>query len=270
MKVAGLQLDIAWEQPEANLSRVDGCLQEAHRAGVRLAVLPEMFATGFSMDAPRMAAYAEATREFLGMAARRYGLWLLGGYARMQAGWERPRNVCSLFDPAGQEVLCYHKVHPFSLAGEHLHYEGGNELLVHDVEGTAVCPLICYDLRFPELFRAAAAAVDLFVVIANWPESRREPWRTLLRARAIENQAFVLGVNRVGEGQDLAYSGDSCLVDPAGEVRSSGARVEQWVGGEVDPAEVRSIREKFSFLADRRPEVYRALEQGRRVGGRAS
>jgi len=127
-----------------------------------------------------------------------------------------------------------------------------------EVEGVMVTPLICYDLRFPEPFRAAAAETDLFCVIANWPESRRYHWRTLLKARAIENQAFVLGVNRVGIGDGLEYSGDSVFLDPLGEdlaVVVPGS--EGCYCGDVDATEVSRIREQFSFLKDRRPEVFR-------------
>ena len=123
----------------------------------------------------------------------------------------------------GLEVLRYHKIHPFSYAGEHEHYAGGEALLSAEVEGVRVTPVICYDLRFPELFRAAADRTDLFVVIANWPEKRAHAWRTLLLARAIENLAFVLGVNRVGTGGGEPHSGDSALVDPYGRLVAGAA-----------------------------------------------
>jgi len=255
LTVAGLQLDIAWEDPPANFERAGAMAVRAVAGGAALIVLPEMFATGFSMAADRTAAHAPAIREFLAALARRHGAWVLGGYA--EPGAPRPFNAAALFDPHGGEALGYRKIHPFSLAGEDRHFAGGDRLPdTADVEGVRVTPLICYDLRFPEPFRAAAAGTDLFVVIASWPEARRSHWSTLLRARAIENQAYVLGVNRVGEGDGLSYSGGSALVDPLGETIACAARQPAAVLGSVDPAAVAAARARFSFLADRRPGVY--------------
>jgi predicted amidohydrolase len=111
---------------------------------------------------------------------------------------------------------------------------------------------VCYDLRFADEMWALAHDTDCYVLVANWPESRRHHWRTLLVARAIENQAYVVGVNRVGEGDGIAYVGDSRIVDPSGEILASAARTEALVVADVDPAEVARVRERFPFLADRR------------------
>jgi predicted amidohydrolase len=267
--VAGLQMDVAWEDPPANFERAARLAERAVGAGAELLVLPEMFATGFSMAADRTSAWAGETRAALAALASRHGVWVLGGYA--DPGETRPRNACSLFRPDGGEALCYHKLHPFTLAGEDLHYDAGEQVFTVPVAGLAVTPLICYDLRFPEPFRAAAEATDLFVVIASWPAPRREAWRTLLAARAIENQAFVLGVNRVGEGDGLSYRGDSMLVDPFGRVLASAAEQEAVLVGEVDAAAVSEARERFSFRADPRPAVYDRLGaegEGRAADGR--
>jgi predicted amidohydrolase len=133
-----------------------------------------------------------------------------------------------------------------------------------DVEGIRVTPLICYDLRFPEPFRLAAEQTDLFCVPANWPEKRKDPWSTLLRARAMENQAFVLGVNRVGTGGGELHSGNSILLDPVGRPvgNAPGEGEEGVVLGDVSPKAVARIRGRFSFLRDRKPELYRMLEAG--------
>lgn len=262
--VAGVEMDIAWEDPATNLDRVDAAAAAAKAAGASLLVLPEMFATGFSMDAERIAPWGGDIR--LGMAeiARRNGLWVLGGYAEPGPG--RPRNAASLMDPRGDEALRYHKIHPFTFGGEDGHYDGGDTLPTADVDGVRVTPLICYDLRFPEPFRAAADRTDLFVVIASWPSARAAHWSTLLAARAIENQAYVLGVNRVGEGGGLAYGGGSVLLDPLGIPTSlfsptlipttAHARLEY---GFVSTDAVAAARKGFSALADRRPDVYRRL-----------
>jgi predicted amidohydrolase len=261
MKVAGLQLDIAWEAPATNYRRARRLAARAAAGGARLVVLPEMFATGFSMAADRVSRHAEDTRAVLAEVATTHGLWMLGGYA--EPGADRPRNAAALFAPDASESLRYRKIHPFSLGGENRVFAGGTSLGTADVEGVRVTPLICYDLRFPEPFRIAAADTDLFVVIANWPAARRDAWRTLLRARAIENQVYVLGVNRVGEGDGLLYAGDSALVDPLGETIASAPRRAAVVIGDVDPARVAAVRARYSFLADRRPEVYAAIERER-------
>ena len=259
MIVAGLQLDIAWEDPEENFRRAEVLVERAVDRGAVLLALPEMFATGFSMRAQAMAEHAPAVRSFLSDRAARHGIWLVGGYHEI--GENQPANACSVFGPDGAEILHYRKTHPFSLVGEHKHFEPGNRVDTIEINGLRVTPLICYDLRFPEIFRAVADSTDLFVVIANWPERRAHAWRTLLAARAIDDQAWVLGVNRVGEAEDHPHRGDTTLLDPWGEVIATLANEQGVVNGEVDKELVRSARERFGFLADRRPDLYRRLEE---------
>jgi predicted amidohydrolase len=226
-----------------------------------LIVLPEMFATGFSMNGKLVAGFGEVTREFLSGLAKELSAFVLGGYGELAD--PRPANACSIFDPTGNEILHYRKMHPFSMAEEHLHYRAGEAVETVAVEGVRVTPLICYDLRFPEPFRLAAVETDLYCVVANWPEARRRHWSLLLRARAVENQAYVLGVNRVGSGDGLVYTGDSALLDPMGdEVAAAVPGAEVVVPGEVDPSLVSGLRERFGFLRDRRREIYHGLETG--------
>ncbi|MAE70692.1 MAG: carbon-nitrogen hydrolase [Gemmatimonadetes bacterium] len=259
MRVAGLQLDLAWEDPSANFARAEEMAKRAASAGARLIVLPEMFATGFTMNSARAAVHADETLRFMGALAKRTGAWIVGGFVEPHD--PRPLNGCALFDPRGKELLRYHKIHPFTLAGEERHYCAGEAIHSAAVEGVRVTPFICYDLRFPEIFRHAAEETDLFVVIANWPEKRSEAWKTLLRARAIEAQCFVLGVNRVGVGGGLPHQGDSALLDPLGKVLDEAAGEPAIVAGEVDASEVAEMRSKFTFLADRREELYRRLDR---------
>lgn len=261
MKVAGIQMDIAWEDPKENFHRARRMAGEAVDQGARLVVLPEMFATGFSMKADVVAGFAEETKAFLSDLANELSAFLLAGYG--EPADPRPANACSILDPSGNEILHYRKMHPFSMAKEDVHYLAGESVETAEVEGVRITPLICYDLRFPEPFRAAAARTDLFCVVANWPEPRRRHWSLLLRARAIENQAHVLGVNRVGSGDGLVYTGDSILLDPMGdEVAAAVPGTEEILHGEVDPGEVSRIRGRFGFLADRKPDLYASLERG--------
>jgi predicted amidohydrolase len=282
MIVAGIQMDIAWENPAENFRRVEEMARRAMEGssgpipagpemanaesegegpmvGPRLLVLPEMFATGFSMNSAKVSAFAEETREFLAGLASRLSVFVLGGYA--EPAQPLPANACSIFAPDGGELLHYRKLHPFSLAREGDHYIEGETLETVELEEVRVTPLICYDLRFPEPFRPAARTTDLYCVIANWPDKRREAWSTLLRARAIENQAFVLGVNRVGVGSGELHAGDSALVDPMGAVISALPAYEEGaVLGPVDAHEVKKVRRHLGFLKDRRPGLYRRLE----------
>ena len=259
MKVAGIQMDIAWENPKENFHRARRLALAAVDQGAHLVVLPEMFATGFSMDAGLVAGFADETRAFLSGLAEESEAHILGGYG--EPADPRPANACSIFDPSGREILHYRKMHPFTLAGEDVAYLAGESVETTMVERLRVTPLICYDLRFPEPFRIAAAKTDLFCVVANWPEPRRRHWSLLLKARAVENQAYVLGVNRVGSGGGQVYTGDTALLDPMGdEVVETVPSREEFLVGEVAPDAVSRIRERFGFLNDRKPGLYASLE----------
>jgi predicted amidohydrolase len=271
MIVAGIQMDIAWEDPSVNFRRVETMAERVMEEGAggasadttgstpQLLVLPEMFATGFSMNAVKVSSFAGETQDFLAELASRLSVHILAGYA--EPADPLPANACSLFGPSGEELLHYQKLHPFSLAGEDENFIGGGSVPTVEVEGVRVTPSICYDLRFPEPFRPVASSTDLYCVIANWPDMRRDAWSALLKARAIENQAYVLGVNRVGTGSGKPHAGDSALVDPMGKVVSEvDAYEEGIVLGPVDAREVTKVRRQLSFLKDRRPELYRQLE----------
>lgn len=263
MKVAGIQLDLAWEDPQENFQRARKMAKEASEEGARLVVLPEMFATGFSMNAEKVSGFAEETRAFLSELATDLRVFILAGYA--EPADPRPANACSIFDATGTEILHYRKIHPFTLAGENEHFLAGDVVETVVVEEIRVTPFICYDLRFPEPFRAAAVDTDLFCVVANWPTPRRNHWSRLLEARAIENQGYVLGVNRVGEGDGLEYLGDSALLDPMGqELAALIPGSPGIVMADVDAEEVSRVRDRFGFLDDRRPKLYRQIEDSRR------
>ncbi len=259
MRVAGIQLDIAWEDPQTSFARAGELIGKAAAAGAQLVVLPEMFATGFSMQADAMARHATATIDFLASMATTHDVHILGGL--VVPGSEQPENIALIVDPSGTEIGWYSKIHPFSMAGEDQHYAAGRELITVEIEGIRVTPLICYDLRFSELFRASAKRTDLFVVIANWPIMRAFAWRTLLAARAIDCLAFVLGVNRTGMAEDLEHRGDSSLFDPLGELLASQAYQEGLVLGSIDGDRVHQVREQLGFLNDRRVSLYHNLEK---------
>ena len=255
MRIALVQMDLAWEDVPENHRRAALLLEEAAAGGARLALLPEMFSTGFSMDSRRIAQPPGGPSEsFLREQSARLDLWILASVP--EAGEPSPRNMALLVSPDGS-VVRYAKIHPFSYAGEDRVYTAGDRVVTAEIEGMRVTPLVCYDLRFPEPFRTAADETDLFAVVANWPDQRREHWRALLRARAIENQAYVAGVNRAGDGNGLHYAGDSAAIAPLGETIVEADDREQVLFADVDPGVVRKLRSRFPALDDRRPSAYR-------------
>lgn len=252
MKIAAIQSDIAWEDPEANFTRLRPWVAAAAAAGAKLVVLPEMFACGFSMTTAKIAEPpgGPSTR-FLEHQARQHDVWICGSVPEVPHGEAKPYNTLVLASPHGQ-VVRYRKIHPFSFAREHEHYGAGSDHITVDVDGLRCTLFVCYDLRFADEFWGRAEQTDAYVVVANWPERRRHHWTTLLQARAIENQAYVVGVNRVGHGNGLDYSGDSRIVDPWGEVLAAAAGGETMVLADVRPEVVRDARERFPVLKDRR------------------
>ena len=160
-------------------------------------------------------------------------------------------NTLNLVAPNG-DTHHYKKIHPFSFSAEPENYGAGTEFLQLEIGGTRITFFICYDLRFADEFWQTAQSTDLFVIPANWPAGRRTHWQTLLRARAIENQAYVLGVNRVGDGDGLSYAGDSALLDPWGETIVSGMSDETLLIADVDAEVVKETRATFPVFQDRR------------------
>jgi predicted amidohydrolase len=256
VEVLGVQLDIAWEDKAANCARAAELLERAAPPAGSLILLPEMFATGFTMDVSAAAEDASGpAHRLLAETARRYEAFALGGVvSRAEDG--RGLNEGVAFGPDGAELARYAKMHPFTYAGEAEHYAAGERVVTFRWRDFTVAPLVCYDLRFPEAFRPAVRkGADLLVVIANWPRARAAHWRTLLAARAIENQAFVVGVNRVGRDPNNDYAGRSVVVAPTGETLADAGDAEGVLRAELDVAAVRSFRESFPALRDMRYDL---------------
>jgi predicted amidohydrolase len=253
VKVAAIQHDIVWEDTAANFDRLAPRIADAAASGARLAVLAEMFSTGFSMHTERTAEPVDGpSATFLVEQASANGLWVCASVPELHPGDDRPSNTLILASPEGV-ARRYRKIHPFTYGGEHEKYAAGDQLVTVDVEGVRCSLFVCYDLRFADEFWALASHTDCYVVVANWPASRRQHWRTLLRARAIENQAYVVGVNRVGLGGRLDYAGDSAVIGPFGEeLGDVDQPVEAILHADVDPQHVADVRAKYPFLPDRR------------------
>jgi predicted amidohydrolase len=253
LRVAVVQHDIVWESRDATLSRLEPVVAAAAAARSRLVVLSEMFAVGFSMSTDLTAEAEDGpTTAWLVEQARLHDAWLCGTIPVRTGENPLPYNTFVLASPGG-DVHRYRKIHPFTYGGEREVFAAGSDVVTVDVDGVRVTPFICYDLRFADVFWQAAASTDLYVVPANWPDARRRHWSSLLTARAIENQAYVAGCNRVGSGGRLAYVGDSRVVSPMGEVLASASIGETTLIVDVDTDAVAAVRERFPFHADRRP-----------------
>ncbi|MEO6703135.1 MAG: nitrilase-related carbon-nitrogen hydrolase [Jatrophihabitantaceae bacterium] len=278
MKIAAIQHDIVWEDGPATRDRLVPLIAQAAASGARLIALTEMFATGFSMHPGEIAEESGgANEQFLRAQAAGHGCWLLGSIAQWiepepagtnqpatEAASNEPRraaNVAVLAGPDGQ-LHRYPKIHPFSYSGEDKFYRAGTDFLTVQVEDLRVSIFICYDLRFADEFWQLAPQTDLYLVVANWPEARRAHWQTLLRARAIENQAYLLGCNRVGEGDGINYTGDSAIIDPLGRALAEASLGEAVLVADADPGEVKRVRDRFPFLADRRSAAEVARSAG--------
>ncbi|HZZ41453.1 MAG TPA: carbon-nitrogen family hydrolase [Tepidisphaeraceae bacterium] len=246
MRILALQYDIAWENPPANYARVRTMLQSASPTGGELVVLPEMFSTGFSMNVLQ----PPPDRQFISELAREFGVSILAGTIAEAAGGKR-FNQALLISSDGAEAACFNKLHPFSPAGENQYFTAGTDILVTSFQGLRIAPLICYDLRFPESFRSAVRlGANVMMVIANWPEARIDHWTTLLRARAIENQSYVLGVNRVGRDPHCSYPGRSMAISPSGTILAELGGQEGILIAHFDSATVQKYRAEFPALAD--------------------
>ena len=238
LPVASIQCDIVWEDARTTCNRLRPRIEAAVGQGAQFIVLPEMFATGFSLDTDAVAEPPDgAIASFLRDQAERYAVHVGGSFAcRVEPG-ELPVNRFLIAGPHGDSAQ-YDKIHPFSYGGEDKHYAKGTAAITVDIGEVRVTPFVCYDLRFADWFWRAAPATDCYVVVANWPAPRAAHWRALLIARAIENQAYVVGVNRVGEGGGDEYDGGSIVVDPFGDVLHEADADEELFISHVDPGRV--------------------------------
>lgn len=274
IRVHAVQLDIAWEDPPANYARTSALLESADVSPGDLVVLPEMFDTGFSFRTDVTADREGRTLRFLQGLAQKHRITLQG--ARTVIGPDgRGRNRASVIGPAGEVLVEYDKIHPFSFGRENEFFNGGDRVVVYPWIGggqgpagegagrgpgpsvsptlLTVCPAICYDLRFPEIFRQGLLmGAQVYALGANWPLPRARHRLALGIARAIENQAYVICVNRAGSDPHLKYAGGSYVIDPMGEVLLDAGEGEGVLSVEIDPALIASWREKFPAWRDGR------------------
>jgi len=255
MRLICCQTDIVWEDRAANLAKAAALLEAAAPPPGSLVLLPEMFASGFTMnlDAACEGPGGAAERLLADTARRRAATVLAGVATRWPDG--RGRNEAVAFGPDGAELVRFTKLHPFTFAGEPERFAAGDGIRTFAWAGFTVAPFVCYDLRFPESFRAAIRrGADLLVVLANWPAERADHWVTLLRARAVENQAYVAGVNRCGASPHHAYSGRSLIVDPRGVILDDAGSREGTIAADLDRPALQAYRRDFPALRDARTD----------------
>ena len=252
MKIALIQHDIAWADREANFAALSPLIAQAADNGAQFIVLSEMFSTGFVVDRDDIGEpLGGPSSQFLSRMAQLHNVTVCGSCPEVQDGDPRPFNSFVVAHPNGSFDR-YSKIHPFTYGGEDKHFRAGDSFVTIAVHDVRVSLFVCYDLRFANEFWTLAPDTDVYVIPANWPESRREHWISLLTSRAIENQAYVVGCNRVGTGGGLHYVGDSQVIDPLGKVIADAESHETIIFADIDPQTVSTVREKFPFLQDRR------------------
>lgn len=269
MKLALAQLDIVWEDKTKNKETAIQFIKHATTENVDIIFFPEMTLTGFSMNTSLIGEDNNETIEFFKEMSSKFNIFIGFGYVE---GKTNSKNKYSVVAPPivhggvppvihrrmpqDNNLVNYTKIHPFSFGCETEFYQSGNEINYFDAFNFTIAPFICYDLRFPEIFQIASKSATLITVAANWPIDRREHWITLLKARAIENQCYIAGINRIGEGNGLTYSGDSMIVDPLGNVISSLYMNKGLVIADISEDNVTQTREKFRLKEDRKESLY--------------
>jgi len=248
LKITIFQGYLFWENTDKNLQNISLRLS-AIREKTDLIILPEMFSTGFTMNAEKLAEPMNGkTMQWMHKTAKQYDCVVTGSLIIKEDGKYYNRLIWMRTDGTHEH---YDKRHLFALGKEHDTYTAGDKKLIVELNGWKICPVICYDLRFPVWLRNVDAEYDLLIVVANWPERRALHWRSLIPARAIENQAYVIGVNRVGhDGNEVYHSGDSNCIDPNGKVIYYKRDEEDMYTFSIVAHELELTRRAMPFLKD--------------------
>lgn len=253
MKIALYQMHIIWENKKANYAQFERRLKEMNEEKVDLFLMPEMSFTGFSMNTNVTKESRLVTVNKMANYAKQYHVAI--GFGWVKDCGEKCENHYTIISKQG-EILCdYAKIHPFSFSGEDEKFRGGDKIKSFIYDGIACSAFICYDLRFPEIFQIASKKVHIIFIPANWPQKRREHWRCLLQARAIENQVYIVAINCVGEIGGVDYSGDSCVINPNGEVLIELSGQEGILKYELTD-DVEIFRNAFCVKDDRNEQLY--------------
>jgi predicted amidohydrolase len=259
MKISLLQMDVILGHPSENRQKVEKMFRQTIEDDPDVIVLPETWNTGFFPENVKELAdlQGEPSCSLLSELAGEYKVNIIGGsIADNEKG--KVYNTNYVFDRNGRMISKYRKIHLFSPSGEHNFFEHGDEISVYEIDGVKAATIICYDLRFVELVRTLALeGIQILFVPAEWPHPRLEHWKTLLKARAVENQMFVVAVNGVGKAKELKFCGNSMIIDPWGEVVACAGEEEGVITGEIDLSIIHDIRERINVFRDRRPGIYK-------------
>jgi predicted amidohydrolase len=247
-----MQHDIFWEDPIATTHRLEAMVAGAAAAGARLIVLPERFATGSSLNPDTFEEDGGPATGFLRRMAHDHHVWICGTVALRQPN-DTVVNECIIAGPDQVEHRS-RKLH-LSAGREAETFTAGLRPHTFTIDDLRVTPLVGHDIRFPHAFWTSATDTDVFLVPGAEPESRRHQWRTLLAARAMENQCYVVGANRVGSGGGMRHAGDSSIIDPQGDLLAAGAGTETMLFAEIESALVRFTRDRSDLLAERAADV---------------
>jgi len=248
LKITLFQGYLFWEKPGKNLQNISLRLSGI-REKTDLIILPEMFSTGFTMNVEEMAEPMDGTTmQWMKNIAAKYDCVVTGSLIISEKGKYYNRLIWMRADGSYEY---YDKRHLFALGKEHETYTAGKKKLIVDLKGWKICPMICYDLRFPVWMRNVNETYDLMLIVANWPERRALHWRTLIPARAVENQCYVIGLNRVGhDGNEVYHSGDSMCISPMGDVVYYKRDEEDLYTFSINAEELIKTRRAFPFLKD--------------------
>jgi len=262
MKVGIGQLNIIWENKEANQKKCKNIVIEASQKDVDFLIFPEMTLTGFTMHTNTMGEAFENSESisFFRTCAMTYKMAIAFGIIINSDA--KTYNNCIIVNALGEVICNYSKIHPFTAGKEGIYYSSGDQMAFCNIEEFTVAPTICYDLRFPEIYQAASKKAGLIIVIANWPEIRAPHWHALLKARAIENQSYIIGVNKTGRDPSLNYIGKSAVIHPFGNIITQITSEEGLIISDIEMKEVDEVRRSINLKADRREELYARLFQG--------
>ena len=254
-----IQMDIVWANPEENLAKAGEMIHSAASRNCSMVVLPELWSTALcgSRIAELAADTGERVRETIREWATRFEMVVAAGSIAWSEGEDRVSNLSMIIDTEGDVAGRYKKAHLFRPMQEQKYVVPGDGFNVVKTSLGVLGPLICYDIRFPEAARKLTlSGADMLVVPANFPDPRRDVWRTLLIARAMENQVFVCGVNRIGQDPKYSYFGNSMVIDPGGQVLVEGNREEELLVADIDLTRLNEVRKALPALSDRRPDLY--------------
>jgi len=257
IKVAGVQTDIG-PDPKENLKSTLKMVEDAIRDGADFICLPELFMTGFDYDyiKDQSEGTPNEVTSILSRKADEASVYILAGSIPEMVG-EEIYNTSVLFGRDGKILGSYSKIHLFSVMGEKKNFSHGRDVRVFDTDFGTIGVTICYDLRFPELFRKLSMmGAKMIFVPSEFPVPKLDHWRTLLKARAIENQIYVVGVNRVGKDESSRFFGHSMVVDPRGVILIEAGEDEEIISASIDLAYVGEVREKIFYLDDRISDLY--------------